>query len=66
MPGMCFVIHEIVETEDAVMSRCSLRGTGAASGAEVGVDIAFVARFRDGRIVRMEEYLNAGEARAAL
>ena len=66
MPGLAIEIVEIDECGDSVLSVCRLRGTGAGSGAEVGVDVAFVSRFRGDLIVRVEEYLDANDARAAL
>ncbi len=40
----------------------SVRGTGTGSGADVQVPIAFVCTLADGRLIRVEEYLNPSEA----
>jgi len=66
LPGLTIEVLETDERGDAVLSVCRLRGAGAGSGAEVGVEIAFISRRRDGRVVRVEEYLDADEARAAI
>jgi len=66
MPGLTIEILETVERGDAVLSLCRLHGAGADSGAEVGVTIGFVSRFSEEKIVRVEEYLDPAEARAAL
>jgi ketosteroid isomerase-like protein len=66
LPGLTIDVTELEEHGDAVLSVCRLRGTGAGSGAEVGVEIAFISRFRDGKLMRVEEFLDPAEARAAL
>ena len=43
-----------------------VRGTGIGSGADLEVPIAFLYTLADGRIVRVEEYLNPREALEAV
>jgi ketosteroid isomerase-like protein len=66
MPGLAIELVEVDERGESVLTVCRMRGAGAGSGAEVVVVVAFVNRFRDGRVVRVEEYLDADEARRAL
>jgi ketosteroid isomerase-like protein len=66
MPGLSIEVLEIDESGDSVLAICRLVGEGAESGAEVGVRIGFVSRFRNERIIRVEEYLDPDEARGAL
>ena len=66
MPGLRIEIVEVEERGDSVLALCRLVGAGAGSGAEVGVTIGFVSRFSEGRVHRVEEYLDPAEARAAL
>src|SRR3954452_6564664 len=51
-------VEEIVDGDDLIVSVGRIKGTGSDSGAETEVPIAFVSRFRDGRVVRVEEYLD--------
>jgi hypothetical protein len=63
MLGMLrFEPDRIVEAGDVVVAVGRLRGTGAESGAEIEVPIGFVSRFRDGVVVRVEEYLDSADA----
>jgi ketosteroid isomerase-like protein len=39
-----------------------VRGRGRISGAELDSPISFVAEFRDGKVVRMSDYLDSKEA----
>jgi ketosteroid isomerase-like protein len=57
--------EEIIDHGDRVITLARLRGTGTASGAEVEIPIALVSTVRGGVIVRVEEYLDPQEARAA-
>jgi ketosteroid isomerase-like protein len=57
-----FEVDEIVDRDDRVITIGRIRGTGAGSGAEVVVPIAFVNHFRDGIVVRVEEFLEPREA----
>jgi ketosteroid isomerase-like protein len=59
-------IHSVAASGDSVVSVCSLRGEGAESGADVEVEIAFLTTFRDGKAVRVEEFLDPEEAKRAL
>jgi ketosteroid isomerase-like protein len=57
--------EQIVDRGDVAIALGHIKGTGAGSGANVGVPLALVIRFRDGLIVRGEEYLDPDEARRA-
>jgi len=46
----------------AVVAVGAVRGTGVGSGAAVEVTLALVCVVKDGKVARVEEYLNAGEA----
>jgi uncharacterized protein len=59
-------IERIAESGDTVVAVCRIRGTGAESGAGVEVEIAFLTTFRDGKAVRVEEFLDPDEAMRAL
>src|SRR3954462_12491985 len=54
----CFESEEILDWDNAIIAIGSIKGTGSGSGAETEVPIAFVSRFRDGLVVRVEEYLD--------
>jgi ketosteroid isomerase-like protein len=65
MPGLKLQIDEIDEVGQSVVAIGRAEGSGAGSGAEVGVPIAFVCRFEGAEVVRVEEYLDLQEARRA-
>jgi ketosteroid isomerase-like protein len=56
----------IAEAGDSVVTVCRISGKGSGSGADVEVEIAFLQTFRDGLIIRVEEFLDADEAMRAL
>jgi ketosteroid isomerase-like protein len=66
MPGLKVEIEEIEEAGDRVLLVMRMRGTGAGSGADVEVRLANVTTFRNGKPVRVEEYLDPDEGRQAL
>ncbi len=55
-------IDSFVDAGDSVVAAGAVRGTGAGSGADVQVPIAFVCTLADGKIARVEEYLDPPEA----
>ncbi len=59
-------LESLAENGDSVLSVCRVRGEGVESGADVEVVIAFLTTFRDGRAVRVEEFLDPEEAMRAL
>jgi ketosteroid isomerase-like protein len=60
--GLKFESEDVIDGGPAVVALGRIKGTGSGSGAEVEVPIAFVSRFRDGHVVRVEEYLDPKEA----
>lgn len=50
--------------EDRVLVIGALTATSAATGAGLAEAVALILRVRDGRIARMDEYLDLGQARA--
>jgi ketosteroid isomerase-like protein len=59
-------LRSIAASGDTVVTVCGVRGEGAESGADVEVEIALLTTFRDGRAVRVEEFLDPDEAMRAL
>ena len=59
-------LHSITASGNSVVTVCGLRGEGAESGADVEVEIAILTTFRDGKAVRVEEFLDPDEALKAL
>jgi ketosteroid isomerase-like protein len=64
--GLRIDVHSIAASGDSVVTVCGLRGEGAESGADVEVEIAFLITLRDGRAIRVEEFLDPDEAMRAL
>jgi ketosteroid isomerase-like protein len=62
VPGVGFQYERLLDAGDRVLAIGKVRGTGVGSGAEVEVPLALSCAFRDGLIVRVEEYLSPGEA----
>src|SRR3954452_23709733 len=62
LEGLTFDSEEILDRDDAIVAVGRIKGTGSGSGAETEVPIAFVSRFRDGLVVRVEEYLDRDAA----
>lgn len=56
----------ITESGDVVVAVCRISGKGSESGADVEVEIAFLTTFRDGKAIRVEEFLDAEEAIRAI
>jgi uncharacterized protein len=56
----------LAESGDSIVAVCRIRGRGTESGADVEVEIAFLTTFRDGKAVRVEEFLDPDEAMRAL
>ena len=59
-------LQSVAESGDSVVTVCRLRGRGGESGPDVEVEIAFLTTFRDGKAIRVEEFLNPDEALRAL
>jgi ketosteroid isomerase-like protein len=57
-----FESERIIDRGDVVISIGRISGTGAGSGAATEVPIGFVLRFRDGSVIKVEEFLDPGEA----
>jgi len=59
-------LRSVAASGDTVVTVCGLRGEGAESGADVEVEIAFLTTFRDGKAIRVEEFMDPDEAMRAL
>jgi ketosteroid isomerase-like protein len=66
LQGLTIDLRSVAEAGDSVVTVCGLRGKGAESGADVEVEIAFLTTFRDGKAIRVEEFLDLDEAMRAL
>jgi ketosteroid isomerase-like protein len=66
LQGLTIGLRSVTEAGDSVVTVCGLRGKGAESGADVEVEIAFLTTFRDGKAIRVEEFLDPDEAMRAL
>jgi ketosteroid isomerase-like protein len=61
-----FEIETISDHGDRVMVEAVEHGRGSASGADVSARVHMLCTFREGKIVRYEEFYDAADARAAL
>jgi ketosteroid isomerase-like protein len=66
MPGMQIDIEDLEESGDQVLVVMRMSGTGAGSGATTEVRVANLVTFRDGKAIRVEEFLDPDEGRRAL
>jgi ketosteroid isomerase-like protein len=66
LEGLRLELQSVAESGDEVVTVCRLHGKGAESGADVEVEIAFLTTFRDGKAMRVEEFLDPDEALRAL
>jgi ketosteroid isomerase-like protein len=57
-----FESERIIDRDDVVVSIGRISGTGAGSGAATEVPIGLVSRFRDGSVIKVEEFLDPDEA----
>jgi ketosteroid isomerase-like protein len=55
-------ISELRDVGKRIVAIGRVRGRGRISGAELDSPISFVAEFRDGKVVRMSDYLDSKEA----
>ena len=55
-------VDEVIPVRDRVVSICRQHGRGASSGAVTELELAQVATFREGCIVRIDNYLDKGKA----
>jgi ketosteroid isomerase-like protein len=62
MPGMRFEPASIEAYGEKVLTVGEVTATGAGSGLGIGVTMAFVSTYRDGRLLRLEEFLDSAEA----
>jgi ketosteroid isomerase-like protein len=60
--GLRFELAEVVDGPETIAVVGRVTGTGSGSGAEVAVPLGFAMWFRDGAVVRVEEYLDPDEA----
>jgi ketosteroid isomerase-like protein len=59
-------MSSFVDAGASVVAFGAVRGTGTGSGADVQVPIAFVCTLADGKIARVEEYLDPSKALEAV
>lgn len=59
-------IDEVVDTGDAVVTGITVHGRGDSSGIEITQRLFHVSEVRDGRIVRMAEYVDRAQALEAV
>jgi uncharacterized protein len=62
LPDVRFELDRAVDIDDKVVGVGTVRGAGMGSGADVQVPIALLFTLRDGKIARVEEYLDPSEA----
>ena len=55
-------IDEVIETPDAVVTGITVQGRGDNSGIEISQRLFHVSELRDGRILRMQEYVDRAQA----
>ena len=55
-------ISEIRDLGDRIVAIGHARGRGKQSGAEVDSSIGYVVEFKNGKVIRMDDYLDAAEA----
>jgi uncharacterized protein len=60
--GLQIDVDELLDAGDTVVAIGSVRGSGTDSGADVSVPIALVCTLREGKLVRVQEYLDTAEA----
>jgi ketosteroid isomerase-like protein len=58
--------EKVIDPGDKVFSWIQFAGKGVASGALVEMEFAYVWTFREGKVVRVEEYFDHAEALAAV
>jgi ketosteroid isomerase-like protein len=66
LPGVRFEADRLLDAGEKVLAIGRASGTGAGSGAEIDVPLALLSTFREGLIVRIQEYLNPDEALKAV
>jgi ketosteroid isomerase-like protein len=57
-----FEFERIIDRDELVVSIGRVSGTGAGSGAATEVPIGLVSHFRNGSVVKVEEFLDPDEA----
>jgi uncharacterized protein len=60
--GIDFRAKELIDAGDKVFAWMRFSGTGTTSGVPVEMEQAQVWTFRDGKVVRVEEYFDRAEA----
>jgi ketosteroid isomerase-like protein len=58
-------LHVLREIDDLVLVEGAIRTRGHGSGVELDTPVSWVLQLRDGKIVRIEAFLDAEAARAA-
>lgn len=59
-------IDEVVDAGERAVAVGMVRGTGIESGADMEVPIAFLCSLREGKVTRVEEFLDPSEALKAV
>jgi ketosteroid isomerase-like protein len=62
LPGLQVEPLEARDLGERVVASGRLRARGRASGAEIESPISWVVEFKDGRVIRMSDYLDPKEA----
>jgi ketosteroid isomerase-like protein len=65
LPGIQVEPLEIRDLGERIVASGRLHARGRASGAEVESPIGWLVEFREGRVIRMTDYLDPKEARQA-
>jgi uncharacterized protein len=60
--GINLRAEEAIDAGDKVFSWMRFSGKGITSGASVEMELAYIWIFRDGKVVRVEEYFDRSEA----
>jgi uncharacterized protein len=60
--GIDFRAKELIDAGDKVFAWMRFSGTGTTSGVPVEMEQAQIWTFREGKVVRVEEYFDRGEA----
>lgn len=60
--GLQIDVDELLDAGDTVVAVGNVRGGGTDRGPDVSVPLALVCTVRDGKLVRVEEYLDTAEA----
>lgn len=64
--GFSIRVGRVVGLGDTVLVECRYTGTGKATGQSLDAQVAHVWDFRDGKIVRFQQYVDTGQLRRVL